>query len=98
MVAAQARVRHATGESGASNNEFINQIKCEDAGYFYKKWLSRDVFNELAFEGKVITETDIAMARMYMTGAAPQADVLNASASLRTPQDMLQTGVRFLES
>ena len=98
MVAAQARVRHATGESGASNNDFINQIKCEDAGYFYKKWLSRDVFNELAFEGKVITETDIAMARMYMTGAAPQADVLNASASLRTPQDMLQTGVRFLES
>jgi tetratricopeptide (TPR) repeat protein len=99
MVAAHARVRHATGESGASHNEFINQIKCEDAAYFYKKWLSHDIFKDLAFEGKVITESDIAIARRYMSGLAlswdpsvPRPSPENADAIIKTGNQFFETG------
>jgi tetratricopeptide (TPR) repeat protein len=98
MVAAQARVRHATGESGASNNEFINQIKCEDAAYFYKKWLSHDIFKDLAFEGKVITETDIAIARRYMSGLALSRDPSALRPSPEIADAMIKTGNRFFET
>jgi GT2 family glycosyltransferase/Tfp pilus assembly protein PilF len=98
MVAAQARVRHATGESGASNNEFINQIKCEDAAYFYKKWLSHDIFKDLAFEGKVITESDIAIARRYMSGLALSWDPSVPRPSLETVDAIIQSGRRFMET
>ena len=98
MVAAQARVRHATGESGASNNEFINQIKREDAAYFYKKWLSYDIFKDLAFEGKVITETDIAIARRYMSGLALIPDPSAPRPSPETSDAIIKTGNRFLET
>jgi GT2 family glycosyltransferase/Flp pilus assembly protein TadD len=98
MVAAHARVRHATGESGASNNEFINQIKCEDAAYFYKKWLSHDIFQDLAFEGKVITESDIAIARRYMSGLALAPDPSAPGPSPETVDAIIKSGNRFLET
>jgi GT2 family glycosyltransferase/Tfp pilus assembly protein PilF len=98
MVAAQARVRHATGESGASHNEFINQIKCEDAAYFYKKWLSHDIFKDLAFEGKIITETDIAIARRYMSGLALTPDPSAPRPSPETSDAIIKTGNRFFET
>jgi GT2 family glycosyltransferase/Tfp pilus assembly protein PilF len=96
MVAAQARVRHATGESGASHNEFINQIKGEDAAYFYKKWLSYDIFKDLAFEGKVITDTDIAIARRYMSGLALIPDPSAPRPSPETSDAIIKSGNRFL--
>jgi hypothetical protein len=98
MVAAQARVRHATGESGASNNEFINQIKCEDAAYFYKKWLSHDIFKDLAFEGKIITETDIAIARRYMSGLPLAPDPSAPRPSPETSDAIIKSGNRFLQT
>jgi tetratricopeptide (TPR) repeat protein len=96
MVAAQARVRHATGESGASNNEFINQIKCEDAAYFYKKWLSYDIFKDLAFEGKVITETDIAIARLYISGAALTSGQIKLLPEIGANVDIIKSGIKFM--
>jgi hypothetical protein len=41
---------------------FISRVKCEDAIYFANKWLTRDLYRSLAFEGDRLTRMRVQTA------------------------------------
>ena len=68
-VSHKAYVYH-TGRASSSSekNQAIEKIKCEDALYFASKWLSGDLYKNLAYEGENLSiETTRFMIQKLMT-------------------------------
>ncbi|MBE7941161.1 MULTISPECIES: glycosyltransferase family 2 protein [Ramlibacter] len=51
FVVPQALVQHAAGASGSVANPEIELVKLRDVEYFTRKWLTGDLYRELALEG-----------------------------------------------
>ena len=52
---AGARGIHEHGASGASANEDIEMLKIKDMTHFGKKWLTGELYKEMAYEGHIYT-------------------------------------------
>jgi len=56
MVVPDAEVEHALDASGSTDTPvWLSKQKLEDQIYFAKKWLTGDVYRELSYEGKRLT-------------------------------------------
>jgi GT2 family glycosyltransferase/Tfp pilus assembly protein PilF len=98
MVATRARVHHGSGQSMVANEAFIHRIKCEDSAYFHKKWLSTEVFQELAYEGASIHPAEIELGRAYLAQAISALDTPPAALATglqSTVDERVQAGIHF---
>ncbi len=98
MVATRARVHHGSGQSMVANEAFIHRIKCEDAAYFYKKWLSTELFQDLAYEGASIHPAEIELGRAYLAQAISALDTPPAAPAKglqSTVNERVQAGIHF---
>ena len=59
FVVPKAVVEHSLGASSRSTNREIDRVKARDALYFSRKWLSGDLYRELAYEGKELTRIGV---------------------------------------
>lgn len=55
FVVPSAFVEHEPEGSASSSNPFLRQVKLLDQLYFARKWLSGDLYRQLAFEGSQLT-------------------------------------------
>lgn len=98
MVATGARVHHGSGQSMVANEAFIHRTKCEDSAYFYKKWLSTELFQELAYEGASIDPAEIELGRAYLAQAISALDAPPAAPAIglqSTVDERVQAGIHF---
>ncbi len=61
MGSVNSIVYHSSGQSGlaGNSNSFINKIKIEDTIYFAKKWLTGEIYKNLAYEGESLTKLKV---------------------------------------
>lgn len=59
FVVPSAIVEHELGGSASTDNAWLNKIKLEDQAYFAQKWLTGDLYRNLAIEGKKLTDVFI---------------------------------------
>ncbi len=101
MVASSARVHHGSGQSMVGNNAIIHRIKCEDSAYFYKKWLSTELFQDMAYEGACVHPAEIELGRAYLTQALNALEVPPATPALNlqaTVNARVQAGINFAKN
>lgn len=60
LVVPSAFVEHELGGSASTTNTWLNKIKLEDQLYFAKKWLTGEVYRQLALEGPVLSQEYVA--------------------------------------
>lgn len=60
LVVPSAFVEHELGGSASTSNAWLNKIKLEDQLYFARKWLTGDVYRNLAVEGTGLTQELVA--------------------------------------
>ncbi len=59
LVVPSAFVEHELGGSASTTNTWLNRIKLEDQLYFARKWLTGDIYRDLAVEGPQLTAASV---------------------------------------
>ena len=75
MVVPTAEVEHALDASGSSDTPvWLSKQKLEDQIYFAKKWLTGDIYRELSYEGKRLTNNFVRAEMNKSINFASQLD------------------------
>lgn len=59
LVVPSAFVEHELGGSAATTDTWLNKVKLEDQLYFARKWLTGDIYRNLAVEGRQLTQDSV---------------------------------------